>query len=156
MKFLFFPLRLLPALSVLWCIVEGSALHIGPLPLLPSFCLIPVYYWSIFRPQDLPLWSLLGLGLFYDSLLGNTLGVSSALLLWGWGASVYIRPFLISYNFVVIWGGFGVYSLGYIFLYMLFQGGGYYLLGSWVCGILLYPLCAWVLSYFHFRLRAYG
>lgn len=152
MKLLPYLLKCIPFLSVLVLIMGGSSLRIGGNPLLPGLFLIPVYYWIVFRPQGLSLWSLFGIGLFYDSLMGYELGLSSLLLMLSAFCGQYIRPLLISHSFSLIWGTFCLYSFVYLLLYGLWGGT---LFASWIYAIILYPLITWILSYLHLRLRSY-
>lgn len=155
MKFLYSLLKSLPFLSVLFLIMGGCSLRMGGYPLLPALYLIPVYYWLVFSPMRLPLWSLFGIGLFYDALIGNELGFSSLLLMLSGFLAPYIRPLLISHSFPLIWGAFGLYSFIFLVFYGLFLGGGVSLIASWFYGIILYPPLAWILSQLHLRLRSY-
>lgn len=155
MRFLFGCLRIFPFISILYVIIMGCSLTLGGYPLLPAFFLIPVYYWLVYRPDWLPLWGLCCIGLFYDSLLGNELGVSSLLLMLSAYFGQYLRPLLNPQHFSLIWGGFILYSLVYLTLYGCFVSGGLPLLISWMHGIVLYPLMAWGLSYLHLWLQAH-
>jgi hypothetical protein len=155
MKFLFLTLRGLPVFSIICFIMGGSCLHIGQAPFLPAFYLIPTYYWIIFRPQDLPLWSLFFVGLLYDSLMKGELLLSSILLMLSWVFGQHIRPFLIPHSFFFIWGAFAIYSLVYTSLYALFVGGTPLVMLSWIYGVLLYPFITWLLSSLHLRVRLY-
>ncbi len=148
-------LKTLPFLSVNCLIFGGCSLTLGEYPLLPAFFLIPVYYWLVFRPDWLPLWSLCGIGLFYDSLMGYEIGFSSLLLMGSAFVGQYILPVLSSYQFPLIWGIFGIYSLVYVILYGFLTSGGLTLLISWGHGVILYPLIAWILSHLHGRLQLY-
>lgn len=69
-----------PALSVM----AGSALTLLPViftfPILPPFGLIILFGWRMTRPEALPVWSPLLLGLFDDLISGQPFG--SAMLLW--------------------------------------------------------------------------
>ena len=148
-------LKLLPFFSVLFIIMGGCTLRIGEYPLLPALFLIPIYYWVIFCPNWLPLWSLFGIGIFYDALMGSELGFSSLLLMLSIVAGHYIRPLLNPQNFSLMWGIYCFYSLCYLILYGVLVSGGLPLLFSWVYGIILYPLIAWALSHLHLRLQYY-
>jgi rod shape-determining protein MreD len=147
--------KTLPFCSVLFLIMVGCSFQIGGYPLLPSLYLIPIYYWIIFRPDWLPLWSLAGIGLFYDSLMGCELGFSSLLLMFSSVIGIYVRPFLTSLYFLLIWGAFSLFSFGYLFIYGLFLGFAFPLFISWVYGVILYPGFAWILSHLHFRIQSY-
>lgn len=149
-------LKILPAFTLLGAILGGSCLTLGGYPLLPSLFLIPVYYWLVYCPHLLPLWSLFLLGLFYDALVGNELGISSVLLMTSSFLAQYLRPFLNPHLFYYIWGGFMIYSLGYLGFYALLTLGGLPLLFSWIYGLVLYPLMAWGLTTLHARLQSYA
>ncbi|MBA3813838.1 MAG: rod shape-determining protein MreD [Alphaproteobacteria bacterium] len=155
MKIFLHTLKTLPFLTVLFIILGGCSLRIGNYPLLPALFLIPIYYWLIFRPDWLPLWSLFGIGIFYDALMGSELGFSSLLLVLSGLIGYYIRPILSSQHFFLIWGIFCCYSLCYLMIYGLLFSGGWALLFSWAYGIVLYPLVAWSLSHLHLRLQSY-
>ncbi len=148
-------LKGLPLLSIICSILAASCLTIGNYPLLPVFFLIPVYYWLVYRPDLLPVWILLFIGLFYDALLYNSLGITSLLLVVSSILSQRLRRFLSSPRFLFIWGGFIVYSLGYLLLYGLLTFGGYPLVVSWLYGIIFYPLVFTGLSILHTRMNAY-
>lgn len=154
-KIFSYPLKTLPFFSVLLLMMSGCSLRLGGYPLMPALFLIPVYYWLVFRPDLLPLWSLFGIGIVYDTLMGSELGVSSLFLILSALAVYFIRPFLNPQNFFLIWGSFGCCSLCYMILYGVVSSGGIPLLWSWIYGVILYPLIAWVLSHLHLRLQAY-
>ena len=148
-------LKVLPFFSVLLVIILGCSLRIGLYPLLPTLFLIPVYYWLVFRPDWLPLWSLFGVGIFYDSLMGYDLGFSSLLLMLSAFLGQYVRPLLNPHRFLLIWGAFVLYSLGYTILYGILNSGRLSLFISWMYAIILYPLIAWILNHFHLRLQTH-
>lgn len=155
MKFFLYFLRSFPFFSILFIIMGGCSLRIGGYPLLPALFLIPVYYWLLFRPDWLPLWSLFILGIFYDALLGSDLGFSSLLLMLSNIAGHYARPLLNPQHFYLIWGGFCFYSLCYLSLYGILVPGGIPLIFSWIYSVFLYPLLSWSLNYLHLRLQPY-
>lgn len=148
-------LKIFPFLSVLGFIMGGCRLSIGPYPLLPAFFLIPIYYWVLFRPDWLPIWSLLGVGLFYDSLMGYPLGLTSFLLILSAIVGQYVRPLLNPYNFFLTWMGFGLYSLGYVIAYTLLISGGFPFFVAWTYTLIVYPLMAWGLNLLHAWLQSY-
>lgn len=142
-----------PFITLICFMFLGSSLQIGGFPVLPTFFLAPLYYWVLFRPNDIPLWSAWILGLIYDALLGNPLWVSPFLLMISWVGSQYLRPLVVSYKFPLIWSIFGAYSFIYISLYSFCTGGGLILFASWIYGMCLYPLISCFLSFVHVRLR---
>ncbi|OJW52668.1 MAG: hypothetical protein BGO67_09380 [Alphaproteobacteria bacterium 41-28] len=149
-------LKTLPLLSVLFMIMGCCGLSLGDYPLLPALFLTPVYYWLVFHPSWLPVWGLFGVGLFYDALFGYELGFSCLLLMGSSFLGQYVRPLLNPDRFLLIWCGFGIYSLGYLILYGVLSSGGLPILVSWIYGVILYPLVAWVLSHLHLRLQSYA
>jgi rod shape-determining protein MreD len=148
--------KTLPFFSVFIIILGGCVLRMGGYPLLPAAFLIPIYYWLVFRPDWLPLWSLFLIGLFYDALMGHNLGFSSLLLIVSAFLGQYSRPLLSAHSFLFIWAAFCLYSLGYVAFYGFFASVGLPLFLSWIYGIILYPLVAWGLSRLHLRLHSYG
>ncbi len=148
-------LKVLPSLSILFMIMGCCNLGIGNYSFLPALFLAPIYYWLVFRPDCLPLWSLFIIGLFYDAFMGYDLGFSCLLLMGSAFVGQYIRPLLNPDRFLLIWGGFSIYSLGYIILYGFFTSGGLPLFVSWIYGVILYPFVAWALSHLHLRLQSY-
>lgn len=144
---------LVPTFTILFLIMGSCGLHIGASPLLPASFLTAVFYWILFSPRALPLVSLLLIGLFYDTLLGNELGLSSALLIGSAFLGNKVRPFLLSHNFWIVWGAFSVYSLGYISLYALILKGNLPLFLSWGYSVLLYPAVSWILAHLQGRLH---
>jgi len=145
-----------PFFTLILILLGGSHVTLGGYPVMPAVFLIPVYYWLVFRPDWLPLWSLFGVGLFYDALMAHDLGLSSFLLMLSSVLGQYIRPFLIPHNFLFMWGIFGVYSLLYLTIYGCLVSGGLSFVISWGYGFLIYPLMAFGLSHLHQRLQSYG
>lgn len=148
-------LIVIPFFTILFIIMGMCTLRIGGYPLLPAFFLIPVYYWIVFRPEWVPLWSLFIIGIFYDSLMGHELGLSSLLLIFSSYLGQYIRPYLIPHYFSFIWGMFGLYSFLYLILFSFFVSSNVPILVSWFYGLLFYPLVVWGLSHLHLRLQSY-
>ena len=145
----------IPFITVLFLILGCCSLRLGEYPLLPSLFLIPVFYWLVFRPGWLPLWSLFCLGLIYDALMGYELGLTSLLLMISGIASHYVRPYLNPHRFLFIWGAYCVFSFVYIVLYALVTAGGFPLFVSWVYGVILYPLVSWALSHLYVRIQVH-
>ena len=155
MKFFSYFLKILPLYSLFIPIIGGANLRIGDFPLLPTLFLIPVYYWLVFRPDWVPLWSLFIVGLFYDALMGTELGISSVLLMVSTLIGYYVRPLLSPHHFYLMWGIFCFYSFCYLTLYGILTSGGWPLVFSWIYGVLCYPLFSWGLSHLHMRLQAH-
>lgn len=75
-------------------------------PVTPSLTVIAVYYWSIHRPDLLPLAAVFGIGLFQDALSGTPLGMTSLVLILVQTIVVTQRRFFHGKSFLVEWCGF--------------------------------------------------
>lgn len=155
MKFIANSLKLLPLFTLLFIIMIGSSWQIGGFPLMPAFLLIPVYYWLVYHPSWLPLAGLFVMGILYDSLMAHSLGLTSFFLMLSAFLGPPIRSYLRPDKFPLIWFGFGVFSGTYLLLYSLIVSGDFVLFVSWINGIILYPLVAWILSHLHGRIQKY-
>lgn len=78
----------------------------------PSFLLMAVYYWGIYRPDVMPFFLVFGLGLFQDILTGGPPGLNAWVLLIAFGLVVSQRRFFIGKSFPVIWWGFMLLAAG--------------------------------------------
>jgi len=81
-------------------------------PVTPLFALMAVFYWSIYRPEKLPLPAVFAIGLVQDMLGGGPIGVVALMLLAAYGLGVSQRRFFLGKSFVVEWWGFAVVGLG--------------------------------------------
>lgn len=99
---------MLPALIVLLLVLIG----VVPLPLprfgqvAPTLTLIPVYYWSLHRPNLLPPGVVFGLGLLQDLLSGSAIGVTALIfVVVQWVGRTQGR-FVVGKPFILLWWGF--------------------------------------------------
>lgn len=103
-----------PALLTLVLIV----LDVVPLRLpefaviVPSFALMSVYFWTLYRADLMPAPVVFGLGVFQDILSGGPLGVGAFVLLAAHGAVMNQRRVLMRRTFAIGWFGFVVVALG--------------------------------------------
>lgn len=148
-------IKALPFFSIIFILTMGCSIRIGDYPVMPALFLIPIYYWLVYCPNSLSLLALFCIGLFYDALMGQELGLSSLLLMVSSFLGKYVRPLLNPHHFLLIWCGFGLYIFGYICIYGLFTSNYFSLFMGWVYGVILYPLVAWTLSQLHLRMQAY-
>ncbi|MBL8675995.1 MAG: rod shape-determining protein MreD [Alphaproteobacteria bacterium] len=155
MKFIATSLKLLPLFTLLFIIMIGNSWQIGGFPLMPALLLMPVYYWLVYHPSWLPLEGLFVIGLLYDSLMGHDLGLTSFFLMLSALLGPSIRSYLRPDKFPLIWFGFGLFSGGYLLLYGLITSSGFVMFVSWISGIILYPLAAWILSHLHGWIQKY-
>ena len=75
-------------------------------PVTPALTVIAVYYWSIYRPDLLPMAAVFGVGLFQDALAGTPLGLTSLVLILVQYVVIAQRRFFHSKTFLVEWWGF--------------------------------------------------
>lgn len=103
-----------PALLTLVLIV----LDVVPLRLpefaviVPSFALMSVYFWTLYRADLMPAPVVFGLGVFQDVLSGGPLGVHAFVLLATYGAVLNQRRVLMRRPFAIGWFGFVGVALG--------------------------------------------
>ena len=74
----------------------------------PSFALMAVYYWSLYRPDLMPPIAIFLVGLYQDLLSGGPLGLWALIYLMVYGIIVSQRLFFIGKAFFAIWFGLGV------------------------------------------------
>lgn len=90
------------------CLMGTVTLSYGaPLPpVMLSWCV--VYYWAMFRPDSMPLWAVVVMGLVQDVIYGFAMGASafSLLILALWAGR--LRRLLGATHFVTTWLGFGI------------------------------------------------
>ena len=131
-------------------------------PVTPSLTVIAVYYWSIYRPDLLPMVAVFGIGLFQDALTGTPLGLTALVLIIVQYAVLSQRRFFHSKTFLVEWWGFLLVAPGaalvswllaslYFGVFVAVWPLGFQLLLS----IALYPCLAWLLARIqHYLLRS--
>jgi rod shape-determining protein MreD len=72
----------------------------------PSFALMAVYHWTMYRPDLLPPLVLFTIGLINDLLVGNRLGMTSLLFLLSRVAVLRCRRWFFDRSFLFVWAGF--------------------------------------------------
>ena len=93
-------------------IVAAAVLALLPLPvpgyaaLTPSFALMAVYHWSVYRPDLLPSSGLFAIGFAQDLLSGATIPASALLLLLARAAVLRYRRHFVGRPFPFVWAGF--------------------------------------------------
>ncbi len=122
-------------------------------PVTPALTVIAVYYWSIYRPDLLPMAAVFGVGFFQDALAGTPLGLTSLVLIMVQYVVIAQRRFFHSKTFLVEWWGFMMVAPGAAFVSWLFASLyfgvlvaarplGFQLLLS----VALYPCIAWLFA----------
>jgi rod shape-determining protein MreD len=103
------------------CIALAALLHLSRLPVVewllaaPAIDLIAIYYWTLARPNRVPLWVLFLLGLVVDSFSTAMLGSHAILYLMGYGLARLIRHRMEAPTILPMWGVFAAW-LGIILL----------------------------------------
>jgi len=72
-------------------------------PVIPSLPLIAVYYWSVYKPNLMPVWAIFLIGLFHDLLAASPAGVGILSLLLVYGMVEGMRRLLVGAGFLAIW-----------------------------------------------------
>ncbi len=81
--------------------------------------MLSVYFWTVHRPDCLPIGVSFLLGIAVDAIGGNPLGLSAiVLVLLHWG-TLWQRRYLVGKSFTVTWVGFGLLGFSITLLYWL-------------------------------------
>jgi rod shape-determining protein MreD len=117
----------------------------------PLLVLSVVYYWSIYRPELIPIPLVFAIGLVSDLLSGGPLGLSALLLVALHGFCVSQRRVLISRTFGVSWAGFIFVAIGIALFYWIVASLYFVrlidprpLLVQFALTIALYPVVNWL------------
>lgn len=82
-------------------------LHISEIsPIVPALALIGVFFWSVHRPDLMPIWAVFLLGLAQDILTGGVIGPGIVGLLVAHALVVWQHRFFLAASFAVIWFAF--------------------------------------------------
>jgi rod shape-determining protein MreD len=82
-------------------------LHIADLsPIVPALSLIGVFFWSVHRPDLMPIWAVFLIGLVQDVLTGGIIGPGIIGLLVAHALVVWQHRFFLAASFAVIWFAF--------------------------------------------------
>ena len=110
--------QVVPVLTILLAAV--LALEPVPLPgyaaLTPTFTLMALYHWMIYRPELVPPIALFGIGVGYDLLCGGPPGVTPLLLLVARAAVLNARRWFLDRSFAFLWAGFALLTVGAVAL----------------------------------------
>ena len=122
-------------------------------PVIPALPLIAVYYWSVYKPNLMPIWAIFLIGLFHDLLTAGPAGVGILSLLLVYGLVASLRRLLVGAGFLAIWLVFvpvaAAASLSTWLLTCLIETRLFDLeptLFQYFATIAGYPCLAWVLS----------
>lgn len=148
-----FARRLVPmGITILLLLISILPLRIPEYSLIkPSFVMIPVFYWSIYRPDLFGQISAFSIGLLLDLLEGCPLGVNAFVFLMIYTLVLTQRRFFIGKPFGVSWWGFSIVAagamLGQWFLVSLIYGQITpinIVVFSYLFTVGLYPIVGWL------------
>jgi rod shape-determining protein MreD len=124
---------------------------------LPPFALMGIYFWSVYRPDLLPVAAVFGIGLLQDMLSGGPPGLFAAAYLGVHAVMSWQRRFFVGKSFPVEWLGFAlvvpplyfaVWLVGSIYYLRLLPASEIVVQG--LLALAFYPAITWALG----RLRA--
>jgi rod shape-determining protein MreD len=75
-------------------------------PIVPALALIGVFFWSVHRPDLMPIWAVFLIGLVQDLLTGGIIGPGIVGLLIAHAFVVWQLRFFLAASFAVIWVAF--------------------------------------------------
>jgi rod shape-determining protein MreD len=110
-----YPGRLVPFLTtLLFVFISIVPLNLpGFSVVMPSFALMAVFHWTVYRPELLPLSAVFVVGLLLDILNGTPyVGLSALVFLLARAAVMGQRKFFVNRTFTVVWLGFLVLAIG--------------------------------------------
>lgn len=124
--------------------------------IVPSFALMAVYYWTMYRAEVMPAPAVFGIGVFQDLLSGGPFGVNAFVLLLVHGAVLTQRRVLMRRPFSLGWLGFvAVALMGFALNWLAMTALNLTLfdprpaLVQYVMTAMLYPPVAWMFVAVH-------
>ena len=119
----------------------------------PFLALAAVYFWSIYRPELVPVWAAFLAGLLQDLLIGSPIGLTALVLVLVRALAASQRRTVLGQSFGVEWAGFllvaaGAGAAGWL-LACVYDGA---LLPAvpfavqWLLTSALYPVGSWLLG----------
>ena len=122
----------------------------------PSFILVVLYFWAIYRPTLIPAISIFIMGIIYDLFLGYPLALHALFFLSVFWFVKRQRLFFLGQSYIAIWLGFMIATLTYFFLEYLFFSlylktflSIWSVVGSFVLTVLIFPLLSYIFIKFH-------
>jgi rod shape-determining protein MreD len=148
--------RALPAaLTLLLMLFALTPTHVpGFASVMPMFALMAIYFWAIYRPENLGYGAAFGFGLLQDLLSGGPIGASALVFLLCQFVVLNQQKFFNAKPFVVIWFGFVFVAAGATLLRWLAVGliapSGFTPVGpmfaSYLITVALFPVVGWLLA----------
>lgn len=120
---------------------------------IPHLTLIAIYYWSVFRPDLMPVWAVFVIGVLQDVISGGPLGMTALLLIFVrqlvtlQGRKFLERDFLFNWLiFSFIAAAFGVSAWILASFYLGTSSLFFSILGQTFLTIAIFPLLYWILG----------
>ena len=121
--------------------------------IMPPLTLVAVCYWSIHRPQLLPLWAVFLIGLLQDLLSGGPIGVAAITLISVHTLVLWQRRVFLTSSFAMVWCAFMVLAAGALALMWLLTCLGMFqfvspkpLLFQYLLTVAAYPCFSWLMT----------
>ncbi len=86
----------------------------------PDYMIPLLFFWTLYRPDLVPLGFIVVLGMMHDMLSGNVIGQAPLLWILTYMSVLFQRRFLLKKPFRMIWGFFSLTFLGYLGLNWIF------------------------------------
>ncbi len=149
------PVRnLVPLLTAFFLVLAGGM--VWPLPFIgeitPSFGLVAIYYWAIYRPDLFRPLAVFALGIVNDSLHLFPLGLSAFIFVGIYQLSFMQRRFFVGQIFYMLWAGFvlaALLSMSFEWIFLSVMNGKLVTFSPVLMQFLLtaaiFPLPAWIL-----------
>lgn len=122
-------------------------------PVIPAWALIAVYFWSVHRPELMPLWAVFLIGLFQDLLSGGQLGVGILALIMVHQIIASQRRSFSRATFGGLWLIFALVAAGAIYVMWLLNSVLYTtllpirpVLFQYLTTLAVYPFLAWLFT----------
>lgn len=122
----------------------------------PDFALMAVFYWTLYRPDLLPVVTIFVIGLLQDLLLGGIVGVTPIMLICCHAVLLNQRRIFLGKPFALSWWGFAVVALAAEAFQWTVHGMVVARipdilpsLVQAVATVLLFPLVVWLLVFVH-------
>ncbi|MGF1608079.1 MAG: rod shape-determining protein MreD [Kiloniellales bacterium] len=142
------------AITILLVILGLVPLRVPDIsPVLPSIAIIAVYYWSVHRPDLMPVWAVFLIGLIQELLSAGPMGVGILSLLLVHGIVSSQRRFFVSASLLFMWFAFAlvaVPAMGAVWLLssvyygtMLDPGPAVF---AYFLTVAFYPCLAWIFA----------
>jgi rod shape-determining protein MreD len=128
-------------------------------PMNANLVLIPIYYWTLYRPRLMSVWAVAAIGLLSDFLLGSLLGANMLTFLIGYRVAVAQRKVFAGAPFIIVWAGFLLMSavaglVQLLVVTIVREQVDFYLrpaLFLFMIGAVAYPPCAYAFAWIQRR-----